>query len=107
MQKYQSRDWYKPIVQALAPFSLGGCRAVIGLVPRATLIGILFDCNASKIRALILAIIYHKGSKLSNNGESVVQVLRPLHFSWLFAGVEYKQKYTSVFTLKKKKLTMK
>ena len=30
---------------------------VIGLVPRASLIGILFDCYAVKIRALILKII--------------------------------------------------
>ena len=32
-----------PIVQALAPFSLGGCRAVIELVSHASLIGLLFD----------------------------------------------------------------
>lgn len=39
VQKFPSRDRILPIVQALAPFSLGGCRAVIGLVPRASLIG--------------------------------------------------------------------
>jgi hypothetical protein len=48
-QKYQSRDWYIPVVQALAPFSPGGCRAVIGLVPRASLTGYLFDLICARI----------------------------------------------------------
>ena len=42
---------YKPIVQALPPFSPGGWRAVIGLVPRASLIGYFVV-----IRALIVDI---------------------------------------------------
>ena len=59
-------------MQALAPFSLGGCRAVIGLVPRASLIG--YDylivaplASAASIREnLCLSIIIHKIRNLSN-----------------------------------------
>ena len=41
-KKSRRETGVSPIVQALAPFSLGGCRAVIELVSRASLIGLLF-----------------------------------------------------------------
>jgi hypothetical protein len=56
----------------LAPFSLGGCRAVIGLVPRASLIGydyliVALLASAASIREnLCLPIIIHKIQNLSN-----------------------------------------
>ena len=55
VQKYQSRDWYIPVVQALAPFSPGGCRAVIGLVPRASLTGNLYFSICERILLRIIS----------------------------------------------------
>ena len=62
--------------------------------------------------AFFISVTLRKIVKGTENIKSINDIKKSeglcvVTFSWLFAGVEYKQKYTSVFTLKKKKLTMK